>query len=115
MGQAIYHLGETNTKYSDTWQNVNEIHNQIAFNCNFDNIKGVIFFRYSSLVKGENEILNQGLDILKKDWKKRHNVVAGIIKKDNKIYVNGEKIRNIYINSSGNIWCDSYDIMHQRR
>lgn len=86
MGQAIYHLGETNTKYSDTWQDKNEIHNQISFNCNFDNIKGVIFFRYSSLVKGENEILNQGLDILKKDWKKRHNVIAGIIKKDNKIF-----------------------------
>ena len=68
MGQGIYHLGATEGWGFDTWQNPEEINNQLKFNCNFDNIKGTIFFTYKDLVPGKNEIKNQGLQKLKEIW-----------------------------------------------
>ncbi len=68
IGQAIYHVGEKDTKHSSSWQDPYEIRNQLAFNSKFDNILGTIFFRSKSLIKGQNEVLDKTLDILKKDW-----------------------------------------------
>lgn len=68
IGQAIYHLGEKEGRYHETWQNPEEINNQLKFNCNFDNIKGTIFFTYKYFIKGDNQILNEGLEKLKKLW-----------------------------------------------
>ena len=68
MGQGIYHLGATEGWGFDTWQNPEEINNQLKFNCNFDNIEGTIFFTYKDLVPGKNEIKNQGLQKLKEIW-----------------------------------------------
>ena len=68
MGQGIYHLGASEGWGHDTWQNPEEINNQLKFNCNFDNIEGTIFFTYKDLVPGKNEIKNKGLQKLKEIW-----------------------------------------------
>ena len=44
MGQGIYHLGASEGWGFETWQNPEEINNQLKFNWNFENIKGTIFF-----------------------------------------------------------------------
>ena len=71
MGQGIYHLGASEGWGFETWQNPDEINNQLKFNCNFDNIKGTIFFTYKDLVPGKNEIKNAGLQKLKEIWVKK--------------------------------------------
>ena len=68
MGQGIYHLGATEGWGHDTWQNPEEINNQLKFNCNFDNIEGTIFFTYKDLVPGKNPIKDEGLAKLKALW-----------------------------------------------
>ncbi len=68
MGQGIYHMGATEGWGHETWQNPEEINNQLKFNCNFDNIKGTIFFTYKDLVPGKNTIKDEGLAKLKKLW-----------------------------------------------
>ena len=68
MGQGIYHMGATEGWGHETWQNPEEINNQLKFNCNFDNIKGTIFFTYKDLVPGKNAIKDEGLAKLKELW-----------------------------------------------
>ena len=45
-------------------ERVKEINNQLKFNCNFDNIRGTIFFTYKDLVPGKNAIKDEGLATL---------------------------------------------------
>lgn len=71
IGHAIYHIGENDTKHASTWQDPYELHNQLAFNTNFKNIKGSVIFRYQSLIPNNNQVLNQALEILKKDWNRK--------------------------------------------
>jgi uncharacterized lipoprotein YddW (UPF0748 family) len=68
MGQGIYHMGAKEGWGAETWQNPDEIHNQICFNCNFENIEGTIFFTYKDLVPGQNPIKDACLEKLKKTW-----------------------------------------------
>jgi uncharacterized lipoprotein YddW (UPF0748 family) len=68
MGQGLYHMGETEGWGHETWQNKKEIANQLKFNCNFDNIKGTIFFTYHDLVPGKNKIKDEALKDIKKLW-----------------------------------------------
>lgn len=68
IGQAIYHVGESDVKHCETWQDPYEIHHQLAYNSKYDNIKGTIFFHYKNLIPGKNKILDETLEILKKDW-----------------------------------------------
>ncbi|MBQ8293734.1 MAG: family 10 glycosylhydrolase [Bacilli bacterium] len=71
MGQAIYHVGEQDVKHCETWQDPYEIHHQLAYNTKYDNIQGTIFFHYKNLIPGKNKILDEALEILKQDWKKK--------------------------------------------
>lgn len=64
IGMGLYQMGS-----NEVWQNPLEIANQLAFNQNFDNIDGTIFFTYRDLVKGQNDIKDQALDEIKKLWK----------------------------------------------
>ena len=68
MGQGIYHMGATEGWGHETWQNPEEINNQLKFNCNFENIRGTIFFTYKDLVPGKNAIKDEGLVKLKELW-----------------------------------------------
>ena len=68
MGQGIYHMGATEGWGFETWQNPEEINNQLKFNCNFENIEGTIFFTYKDLVPGKNPIKDEGLAKLKALW-----------------------------------------------
>ncbi len=49
------------------WQNPREISNQIKFNKNTGQVSGSIFFRYKSLLKGNNLVSNKFIDILKEE------------------------------------------------
>lgn len=64
IGMGLYQMGS-----NEVWQNPKEIVNQLAFNQNFVNVKGTIFFTYRDLVKGQNDIKDQALDEIKKIWK----------------------------------------------
>lgn len=64
IGMGLYQMGS-----NENWQNPMEIVNQLAFNQNFDNIAGSIFFTYHDLVKGQNEIKDLALDEIQKIWK----------------------------------------------
>ena len=64
IGMGLYQMGS-----NEVWQNPYEINNQLAYNQNYDNIKGSIFFTYRDLVKAQNEIKNEALDHLKEIWK----------------------------------------------
>lgn len=64
IGMGLYQMGS-----NEVWQNPKEIVNQLAFNQNFENIKGSIFFTYRDLVKGQNPIKDESLDEIKKIWK----------------------------------------------
>lgn len=64
IGMGLYQMGS-----NEVWQNPKEIVNQLAFNQNFENVKGTIFFTYRDLVKGQNDIKDQALDEIKKIWK----------------------------------------------
>lgn len=64
IGMGLYQMGS-----NETWQNPEEINNQLSFNQNFENVAGTIFFTYHDLVKGDNEVKNQSLDKLKEIWK----------------------------------------------
>ncbi len=68
MGQGIYHMGSSEGWGFETWQNPEEINNQLKFNCNFDNIEGTIFFTYKDLVPGKNPIKDECLAKLKALW-----------------------------------------------
>ena len=61
---GLYQMGS-----NEVWQNPLEINNQLTFNCNYDNIKGSIFFTYKDLVKGQNPVKDEALDHLKDLWK----------------------------------------------
>ena len=65
IGTGLYQMGS-----NEFWQNPDEIVNQLAFNQNFENIAGSIFFTYHDLVKGQNEIKDQSLDKIKNIWTK---------------------------------------------
>ncbi len=64
IGMGLYQMGS-----NEVWQNPKEIVNQLAYNCNHENVNGTIFFTYRDLVKGQNPIKDQALDELKKIWK----------------------------------------------
>ena len=68
LGLGFYHLGEEEGWGHETWQNPLEISNQLAFNCNYENIKGVIMFTYHDLVPGKNAIKNEGIKHLEEMW-----------------------------------------------
>lgn len=65
IGTGLYQMGS-----NEFWQNPSEIVNQLAFNQNFENISGSIFFTYHDLIKGQNEIKDQALDKIKAIWTK---------------------------------------------
>lgn len=66
IGQALYQMG---AKDKPEWSNPEEMANQLKYNQNFENIKGTIFFTYHDLVKKDNEIKNQALDMIKDMWR----------------------------------------------
>lgn len=53
IGHANYRKADLNNK-NLSWQNPEEISNQLKFNSLYDEIKGSIFFRYKSLLESEN-------------------------------------------------------------
>lgn len=66
IGQASYRINDTlNT--ASSWQNPEEISNQLKFNSKYDEIKGSIFFSYKSLLKSEEgyNTKDKFIDILK--------------------------------------------------
>lgn len=63
IGHANYRKAEN--KQKNSWANPREISNQIKYNNNFEEVKGSIFFRYKSLLKGDNPVNNKFLDILR--------------------------------------------------
>lgn len=65
IGQGLYQMGS-----NEFWQNTEEINNQLRFNQNFDNVQGTIFFTYHDLLKTDNQIKNESIDLLKKLWNK---------------------------------------------
>lgn len=64
IGMGLYQMGS-----NDVWQNPDEIKNQLTFNCNYQNVKGSIFFTYRDLVKGQNPVKDKALDTIKELWK----------------------------------------------
>ena len=71
IGHGLYQCGSTGTFASSSWQNPHEMKNQLCFNCNFDNIKGSIFFTYKDLLPSDNEIKNENLADIKKLWNQK--------------------------------------------
>ncbi len=71
IGHGLYQCGSTGTFSSSAWQNPHEMKNQLCFNCNFDNIKGSIFFTYKDLLPSDNEIKNENLADIKKLWNQK--------------------------------------------
>ena len=71
IGMGIYQMGSKNAEgeLHPAWDNPLEIQNQLKFNCQFENVSGVIFFTYKDFVKGQNEIKNEALDTVKKLFK----------------------------------------------
>ena len=68
-GVKLY-IGHGNYKQMDgnlkgAWANPREISNQMVFNRNTGQVRGSIFFRYKSLLKGNNEVSDKFLDILR--------------------------------------------------
>lgn len=63
IGMGLYQMGS-----NENWENPFEIVNQLAYNQNYSNILGSIFFTYHDLVKGQNEIKDQSLDKIKEIW-----------------------------------------------
>lgn len=68
IGQGLYQMGSKEGWACETWQNKEEIANQLKFNCNFPNVLGTIFFTYRDLVPGQNEIKDAALKDIKKMW-----------------------------------------------
>ena len=68
IGQGLYQCGAKEGFAAPYWQNPKEMSNQLRFNCNFDNVKGTIFFTYKDLVPGKNKIKDQNLQDIKKLW-----------------------------------------------
>lgn len=68
IGQGLYQIGSKEGWACETWQNKEEIANQLKFNCNFPNVLGTIFFTYRDLVPGQNEIKDAALKDIKKMW-----------------------------------------------
>ena len=64
IGMGLYQMGS-----NEVWQNPDEIKNQLTFNCNYQNVKGSIFFTYRDLVKGQNPVKDKALDTIKELWK----------------------------------------------
>ncbi len=62
IGHANYKQAEA--KVSEKWSNEREISNQMKYNKSLGNVKGSIFFRYKSLIKGNNPVNDKFLDIL---------------------------------------------------
>lgn len=68
IGQGLYQMGSKEGWACETWQNKEEIANQLKFNCNFPNVLGTIFFTYRDLVPGQNDIKDAALKDIKKMW-----------------------------------------------
>ena len=68
IGQGLYQMGSKEGWACETWQNKEEIANQLKLNCNFPNVLGTIFFTYRDLVPGQNEIKDAALKDIKKMW-----------------------------------------------
>lgn len=64
IGMGLYQMGS-----NEVWQNPKEMVNQLAYNQNYNNVDGVIFFTYKDLIKGQNKVKDQALDEIKKIWK----------------------------------------------
>ena len=71
IGMGLYQMGSKTAEgeLNPAWDNPLEMQNQLKFNCQFDNVDGVIFFTYKDLIKGQNEIKNASLDTIKKLFK----------------------------------------------
>lgn len=67
-GNAIYQMGNPEKAF---WQNPEEIKNQLCFNSQFENIKGVIFFTFRDFFESDNEIKNKALKTIKELWNNR--------------------------------------------
>lgn len=67
-GNAIYQMGNPEKAF---WQNPEEIKNQLCFNSQFENIKGVIFFTFRDFFESDNEIKNKALKAIKELWNNR--------------------------------------------
>lgn len=65
IGQAIYRVGG-----EGTWQNPEEIPNQLKYNNLFENIDGTIFFTYHDFLNNDKEPLVEMRKILKTMWTK---------------------------------------------
>ncbi len=69
IGHANYKQAEP--KVSQKWTNEREISNQMKYNKDLGNIKGSIFFRYKSLLKGNNPTNDKFIDILSSEHYKK--------------------------------------------
>lgn len=71
IGMGIYQMGSKNAEgeLHPAWDNPLEMQNQLKFNCQFENVNGVIFFTYRDFVKGQNPIKDEALDTVKKLFK----------------------------------------------
>lgn len=52
---------------NQAWKNPREISNQLKYNSQLPDVKGSIFFRYKSLLKGNNKTSNEFIDILRQE------------------------------------------------
>ena len=65
IGQAICRMG-----HDELWLNPEEIANQLKFNCQYDQVTGVIFFTYRDMKSDATDIKKQALAEVKKLWVK---------------------------------------------
>lgn len=63
IGQGLYKMGKL-----EVWMNKEEMVNQLKFNSQYDQVTGVVMFTYKDLLKGQNEVKDQALDLIKKLW-----------------------------------------------
>lgn len=75
MGVGIYMAEENPSPGSsaEKWQkNPNEVQNQLLNAGMYDEINGICFYKYSTLKNKNNQIINNGVNLIKNDyWKKR--------------------------------------------
>lgn len=77
MGIGIYMPLESGTSASYWKLNKDEVKNQILNAGMYDEINGLCFYKYSSLLSTQNEIIKNGVDLITNDyWKKR---IPGVV------------------------------------
>lgn len=72
MGVGIYMALESGNS-GQKWQlNVNEVKNQLLNAGMYDDINGICFYKYSSMLSKSSTIISNGIEVISKDYWKKH-------------------------------------------